>query len=174
MSKIITTHLTLNTPVEQVWRTLTALDGYHRWNPFITSAAGVLEVGERLDITIQPSGARAMRFKPWVTAIESHRYIEWLGRLVVPGVFDGRHSFTLTPLTGGRTLMQQSETFSGALIPFSGSVLARTHEGFTSMNVALDQETTRSVDGSSSERRLHEQRPPSVALDVPSGEATGL
>ena len=42
------------------------------------------------------------------------------------------------------------------------------------MNEALDQETTRRVDGSSSERRLHEQRPPSVALDVPSGEATGL
>jgi hypothetical protein len=152
MSKIITTHLTLGTPVEQVWRTLTTLDDYHHWNPFITSAAGVLEVGERLDITVQPPGARPMRFKPWVTAIESHRYIEWLGRLGVPGVFDGRHSFTLTPLSGGRTLMQQSETFSGALVPFSGSVLTRTHEGFTSMNAALEQETTRTKEGSSSER----------------------
>jgi hypothetical protein len=147
MSKIITTHLTLNTTVERVWRTLTTLDDYHHWNPFITSASGVLEVGERLDITIQPPGARPMRFKPWVTAIRVHRYIEWLGRVVIPGVFDGRHSFTLTPLTGGRTLMQQSETFSGALIPFSGSVLARTHEGFTSMNVALDQKTARMEDG---------------------------
>jgi hypothetical protein len=159
MSKIITTHLTLNTPVERVWTTLTTLDEYHHWNPFITSAAGVLEVGERLDITIQPPGARPMRFKPWITALDPHRYVEWLGRLVVPGIFDGRHSFTLTPLTGGRTLLQQSETFSGALIPFSGSVLARTREGFTAMNVALDQETTRTEEESSSERRLHEQRP---------------
>jgi hypothetical protein len=139
MSKIITTHLTLNTPVERVWRTLTTLDEYHHWNPFITSAAGVLEVGERLDITIQPPGARPMRFKPWVTAVDPHRYVEWLGRLVVPGIFDGRHSFTLTPLTGGRTLLQQSETFSGALVPISGGILARTIEGFAAMNGALGQ-----------------------------------
>ena len=152
MSKIITTHLTLNTPVEQVWTTLTALDEYHHWNPFITSAAGVLEVGERLDITIQPPGARPMRFTPWVTAIESHRYFEWLGRLVVPGVFDGRHSFTLTPLTGGRTLLQQSETFSGALVPFSRSVLARTRDGFNAMNLALDK-ATRNEDCPSPGRR---------------------
>jgi hypothetical protein len=141
MSKIITTHITLNTSLERVWTTLTTLDEYHHWNPFITSAAGVLKVGERLDITIQPRGARPMRFKPWVTAVEPHRYVEWLGRLVVPGVFDGRHSFTLTPLAGGRTLLQQAETFSGALVPFSGSVLARTRDGFNGMNVALDRET---------------------------------
>ena len=61
-----------------------------------------------------------MKFKPWVTAVEPHRYLEWLGRAGMPGIFDGRHSFTLTPLTGGRTLVQQSETFSGALVPFAG------------------------------------------------------
>ena len=137
-----------------MWTTLTALDEYHHWNPFITSAAGVLEVGERLDLTIRPPGARPMRFKPWVTAVEPHRYIEWLGRLVVPGVFDGRHSFTLTSLAGGRTLLQQSETFSGALVPFSGSVLARTRDGFHAMNVALDQEATRRRDRPSLGRRV--------------------
>ena len=155
MSKIITTHLTLNTPVERVWTTLTALDDYHHWNPFIIVAAGVLEVGERLDITVRPPGARPMRFKPWVTAVAPHQYVEWLGHAGVPGVFDGRHSFTLTPLTGGRTLLQQSETFSGALVPFSGSAVARTRDGFHAMNVALDRETTTRQDRSSSERGPH-------------------
>ena len=139
MGKIITTHITLTASVEQVWTTLTALSDYHRWNPFITSAAGVLTVGERLDITVQPPRARSMRFRPWVTAIEEHAYIEWLGSLAVPGMFDGRHSFTLTPLTRGRTLLQQSETFSGALVPFSGSTLSRTRDGFTAMNGALGE-----------------------------------
>jgi uncharacterized protein YndB with AHSA1/START domain len=36
MSKMITTHVTINAPVDAVWRTLTRLDGYGRWNPFIT------------------------------------------------------------------------------------------------------------------------------------------
>ena len=83
-----------------------------------------------------------MVFKPWVTAVEQHRYLEWLGRLALPGIFDGRHSFTLTPMAGGRTLVQQSETFSGVLVPFSGSILARTRAGFVAMNEALAQQTT--------------------------------
>ena len=145
MSKIITTHLTFSAPVEDVWETLTDLAGYRFWNPFITAAAGSISVGERLDLTIQPPGGRAMAFQPWVTAVEPHHYVEWLRRLAVPGIFDGRHSFTLTPMAGGRTLIQQSETFTGVLIPFSGSVLARTRAGFVAMNEALAQRTRRSA-----------------------------
>jgi hypothetical protein len=145
MSKIITTHVTVSAPVEDVWETLTDLAGYRTWNPFITAAAGTISVGERLDLTIQPPGGRAMRFGPWVTAVERHHYVEWLGHLVVPGIFDGRHSFTLTAMAGRRTLVQQSETFTGVLIPISGSTLARTRAGFTAMNEALGQRATRSA-----------------------------
>jgi hypothetical protein len=144
MSKIITTHLTVNAYVVDVWETLTDLSGYRTWNPFITAAAGTFNVGERLALTIQPPGGRAMAFKPWVTAVVQHHYIEWLGRLALPGVFDGRHSFTLTPMTGDRTLIQQAETFTGALIPFSGSTLARTRAGFVAMNEALGHRAARS------------------------------
>jgi hypothetical protein len=145
MSKIITTHLTVNAPVENVWATLTDLTSYRSWNPFITAAAGTISVGQRLDLTIQPPGGRAMMFKPWVTAVEEHRYFEWLGHLGLPGIFDGRHSFTLTPMAGDRTLIQQSETFTGLLIPFTGSTLIRTRAGFVAMNQALGQRTTRSA-----------------------------
>ena len=142
MSKIITTHLTLDSPVEDVWQTLTTLTSYHEWNPFITSAAGVLTLGQRLDLTIHPPGGRPMRFKPWVTSNKPHHYVEWLGRLGMPGIFDGRHSFALTALPGGRTLLQQSETFTGVLIPLTGSMLDRTREGFSAMNQALARHTT--------------------------------
>ena len=137
MSKIITTHLTLDAPIEDVWKNLTTLPAYSSWNPFITSASGMLAPGERLALTIHPPGGRPMRFKPWVTAVDQYRYVEWLGRVGMPGIFDGRHSFTLTPLTSGRTLLQQSETFSGALSPFAGPVLDRTRLGFEEMNQAL-------------------------------------
>ena len=86
-----------------------------------------------------------MAFRPWVTAVEQYRYIEWLGRLGLPGIFDGRHSFTLTPMAGGRTLIQQSETFTGALVPFTGSLLARTRAGFVAMNEALAEQAARSA-----------------------------
>jgi|SRR5664279_2990785 len=145
MSRIITTHLTVNAGVEDVWETLTDLAAYRMWNPFITAAAGTMSVGKRLDLTIKPPGGRAMAFKPWVTAVEPHHYIEWLGRLALPGILDGRHSFTLTPTAAGRTLVQQSETFTGALIPFTGSMLARTRAGFVAMNEALALRTTQSA-----------------------------
>ena len=87
-----------------------------------------------------------MKFRPWVTAVEEHRYVEWIGRLGLPGIFDGRHSFTLTPTAGGRTLMQQSETFTGALVPFTESMLAHTRAGFTAMNEALAAEATHPLD----------------------------
>lgn len=73
-------------------------------NPFTTAATGTVSIGERLHLTIQPPGSRAIAFRPWVTAVEQHHCLEWLGRLALPGVFDGRHSFTLTPMTRGRTL----------------------------------------------------------------------
>ncbi len=145
MSKIITTHLNVSAPVEHVWETLTDLAAYRTWNPFITAASGTIDVGQRLGLTIQPPGGRAMGFKPWVTAVEPHRYIEWLGHLALPGIFDGRHSFTLTPMTGGRTLIQQSETFTGVLTPFTGSMLTRTRAGFDAMNHALARQTTQSA-----------------------------
>lgn len=145
MSKIITTHLTVNASAEDVWATLTDLAGYSTWNPFITNASGSVGVAERLNLTIQPPGGRAMAFRPWVTAVEEHRYLEWLGRLAMPGIFDGRHSFQLTPMGVSRTLVQQSETFTGALVPFAGHRLVRTQAGFVAMNEALSMQTLRTT-----------------------------
>ena len=70
----------------------------------------------------------------------------------IPGLFDGRHSFTLTPLDEGHTRLTQAEDFSGALIPFTGKLLSRTRAGFEAMNAALldrldnDQAPSKSVD----------------------------
>lgn len=139
MSRMISTHVTVTASVEEVWLTLTDLAGYARWNPFIIAAAGDVRVGERLDLVILPPGGRAMVSKPWVTTVEPPRYLEWLGRAVLPGVLDGRHSFTLTAMPGGRTLFQQSATFTGVLVPFAQGFLHLTRAGFTAMNGALNR-----------------------------------
>ena len=46
----------------------------------------------------------------------------WASRL--PGIIGGEHRFELSAGNGG-TLVVQSETFRGALVPFSGRALAR-------------------------------------------------
>ena len=81
-----------------------------------------------------------MSFAPTVTAVDEGRNLEWLGHLGVPGLFDGRHSFTLEPVDADRTRLTQSERFTGCLVPFTGGLLRRTAAGFEAMNHALATE----------------------------------
>ena len=78
-----------------------------------------------------------MTFHPTITDLEPERKVAWLGHLLVPGLFDGAHSFTLEPLSDGRTRLVQSETFRGLLVWFSGRLLHNTEAGFAAMNEAL-------------------------------------
>lgn len=132
-------------PPETVWTELSAVPTYADWNPFITSARGDLVPGARLELRIEPPGGRAMTFRPTVTEVVTGERLEWLGRLLLPGVFDGRHSFRLEALEGGRTRLTQAEEFSGILVPLVGSVLQRTREGFEAMNEALRERAERAV-----------------------------
>lgn len=58
----------------------------------------------------------------------------------IPGLFDGAHSFTLTPLPDGQTQLVQSETFKGALVWMSRGLLTKTAAGFDAMHAALVKE----------------------------------
>jgi hypothetical protein len=135
--KRIETKIDLPAAPSAVWDQLVDTASIGSWNPFITSLSGEFEVGERLNVRIAPVGGRPLSFKPRVTVAEPGRRLEWLGTMGVPGLFDGRHSFTLTPREEGGTRLVQVEDFSGALIPFAGKLLGRTRLGFEAMNAAL-------------------------------------
>lgn len=124
-------------PAQTVWAELSAVAMYAEWNPFITTLEGELVVGSRLKVRIVPPGGRPMTFRPTITVFEEGKRLEWLGRLVLPGVLDGRHSFLLEDAGNGLTRLTQSETFSGLLVPLTRTILERTHAGFEAMNEAL-------------------------------------
>lgn len=124
---------------DAVWAVLTDQSAFPEWNPFITTFAGELALGERLQVQIAPPGRRGMTFRPRVTAVEPGHRLEWLGRFVMRGLFDGRHSFELVALPDSGTRLIQSETFSGLLVRLSGSMLDSTLEGFEAMNEAVKQ-----------------------------------
>ena len=102
-----------------VWGVLTNLSEYSNWNPFMTSAAGRVAVGDRLVNRFEPPEGKAMTFKPVVTVVEDTEIFEWLGRAGVPGIFDGRHRFEPTPLPSGGTRFVHTEHFSGLLVRFA-------------------------------------------------------
>ena len=69
--------------------------------------------------------------------IEAEQELSWLGRLFIPGLFDGQHSFELELRPGGGTRFTQSEHFRGVLVPLMGRLLSDTGKGFEAMNEAL-------------------------------------
>lgn len=134
--KTIETTIDIDAPTAVVWATLLDFAAYSDWNPFVQHVAGDPTVGSRLRVRIAPPGGRAMTFKPHVTSLEPEARLEWLGRLGVRGLFDGRHEFRLESIDGDRTRLTHSESFSGLLV---GILLDEDaiRAGFESMNEAL-------------------------------------
>jgi len=128
-------------PAAIVWSTLTHTSRYGSWNPFITEMTGDLKPGAKLRVRISPPGGRAMTFTPTVTEVVEGRRLEWLGRMGIPGIFDGRHSFTVEALDTTRTRLTQAERFTGWLVPFTRALLRRTAAGFEEMNEAVAAES---------------------------------
>lgn len=122
---------------EEVWFVLTDFQRFPEWNPFLVEAAGRAEPGQRLSMRIQlPGSGREMVFKPTVLVSEPARLLRWRGRLGVRGVFDGLHTFELTPREGG-THVLQTEMFSGVLVPFTASIIRQSEVGFGLLTDAL-------------------------------------
>jgi hypothetical protein len=124
-------------PPERVWEVLTDFDAYPEWNPFMRSVLGSGETGSRVTVRIEPPGARGMTFKPTILTAEPQRELRWLGRLFVPGLFDGEHRLAIEPLDDGRSRFVQSERFTGLLVGLFAKTLAATQRGFEQMNLAL-------------------------------------
>src|SRR5262245_6218093 len=138
--KEVHTEVEIDVPAERVWRSLTDFVAYPEWNPFVRRVAGEVKVGARLHISIRPPGGRGMTFRPTVLVADPDRELRWLGRLWVPGLFDGEHAFVIEPLGKGRVRFIQRERFAGLLVPLLSKMLdGETRRGFEAMNRALKE-----------------------------------
>jgi len=138
---LLETQVDIDALVERVWSLLIDFPSYPRWNPFVRSIEGILEVGQSLKVFIQPQGAKGMRFQPTVLVAQPNRELRWKGKLFLPGLFDGEHYFKLEVKPGGGLTFHQGENFSGVLVPlFRRSLDGPTKQGFVAMNEALKRE----------------------------------
>jgi len=136
--KELRSEIEIAAPAGRVWEILTDFAGFPEWNPFIRRLRGNLVEGDRLEVMMQPSGARGMMFSPTVLKVEADRELRWIGHLFVPGLFDGEHIFTIEPLGTGRVRFTQREIFTGLLVFLLSRMLdTGTQRGFEEMNTAL-------------------------------------
>ncbi len=138
--KELRTEIEINATAERVWQVLTDFASFPEWNPFIRRASGEARPGARLEVFIQPTGANGMTFRPTVLRAEQNRELRWLGRLLIPGLFDGEHIFTIESLGENQVRFVQQEKFRGLLVPLMARGLDRdTRRGFEEMNQAIKE-----------------------------------
>ncbi|HEV7333275.1 MAG TPA: SRPBCC domain-containing protein [Flavisolibacter sp.] len=137
MNKQIKTEIVINASKEKVWAILTDFSRYPQWNPFIVNVEGELAKAKKLKNTLR-NGDKQFVFKPTVLSVVPYRYFDWLGSLVVKGLFDGHHYFEIEELGPRQVKLTHGEQFSGIL---SSTILKKigedTRNNFIRMNGAV-------------------------------------
>ena len=128
----------IQAPAERIWQMLTDFASYPEWNPFIRRISGQPKEGTRLKVYIEPPGAKGRIFRPKVLKTDPNHEFRWFGRLLIPGLLDGDHIFTIEHIGGNRVRFVQREIFSGLLVFFLAHGLDTIIGlGFEQMNQAL-------------------------------------
>lgn len=140
MTKEIKTEILIQASPLKIWNILSDFNNYPNWNPFIKFIQGEIKTHSKLTVRLQPTGTKAMTFKPVVLTAVANQELSWLGHLLFKGLFDGTHKFELIDNHNGTTTFIQSEKFSGILVSFFQKKLDnQTKKGFEEMNQKLKQ-----------------------------------
>ena len=135
--RIIERQIDIAVSASRVWQILTDFRAYSEWNPFIIKIEGRPEVGARLRVRISPPGRSPITFKPTILVLAREWELRWRGRRIVPGFFDGEHSFQIRTHEGA-CRFHQSERFTGIMVPVIGDdVFDAIQQGLEDMNAAL-------------------------------------
>ncbi|MGZ8630540.1 MAG: SRPBCC family protein [Actinomycetota bacterium] len=134
----IHTEAAIEGTADEVWAVLSDFGSYGEWNPGMEEVEGEPTVGSRLTIRFALNGGRTMTMRPTVQVADPGRELRWLGRLLMPGLFDGEHRLMIEEREPGRVTFLQSERFRGLLVPFLRTMIeVDTVATFRAVNEAL-------------------------------------
>jgi len=136
--RTLTTHIRIDAPREAVWDVLTDFESFHKWNPLILEAEGELAEGSRISVALEAGGKKPFRVRPRIVHLDPGRELRWLGRILIPGLFDGEHVFRLEEGDEGGVHLIHEEHFRGILVPLLWRNLdTDVRSRFDEMNRAL-------------------------------------
>jgi hypothetical protein len=137
MTKELRTEIEIKASPEIVWKILSDLADYPKWNPFLCHAIGKAVVGEPVVLDFQPD-SKGMKLHCIVTTAEPNRKLSWKYFYILPFLMRGEHSFTIEPLGKNRVRFVELEVFDGLLVPSQArDIDTNTKRGFEAMDEAL-------------------------------------
>lgn len=133
----ISSSIDIDAPAKAVWATLTDLESYPSWNPYFREASGEVAIGQTLILQAALTEDRVATSRARVLVAEPGVELRWASRLILPGIFDAQHRFTLVPRTPERIRFVQTEKLSGLLVPFARSLIANIQDRSAALDEAL-------------------------------------
>ena len=113
--KLVESQITINAPIEKVWKILADFDNYHQWNPFTPKIIFKNEIGSfvTMHVRLNPKSTKTMVQKERLLVFEEGTRIEW-------GIQDAWYVKTvriqkLTAIDENTTEYYTSDAFSGPL-----------------------------------------------------------
>jgi hypothetical protein len=141
--------VTIDAPIEVVWRVMLDLDAYPQWNPFVVRIEGPAgrppALGDDLVLHVRWQSGRTTSARERITAIEPPAPVDGVTRAILvyefrgwpyyAGLARGRRTQTVEQTAGGPTTYRTTEHFGGLLrrtLP-----VRSTQEGFERHAAAL-------------------------------------
>jgi hypothetical protein len=139
-SKEVQVQRVISAPRATVWRTLTDLPSYGRWNPLFVRASGRLHAGATIHLRVAESNSAVADRSVKVLTVRQLHKIRWEDRVLLRGLRDREFTLRLDPL-GRRTLVSVTERLEGPLEPLMGGLTPR--RALAGMLAALARTTVR-------------------------------
>jgi hypothetical protein len=131
---------TIHATPDRLWRILTDLATYPRWNPTVTKVDGQIAPGARIVVQVAINPGRA--FPVTVSQLEPASRMVWSGGMPL-GLFTGTRTFTLTPRDDGKTEFAMREEYRGLLAGLIGRSIPDLQPAFDEFAAALKREAER-------------------------------
>jgi hypothetical protein len=131
--------IAIDAPPEGVWAVLTDAGGYAEWRSMLHVVEGTFGPDARPTLRLELPDSPSYAFRPTVIAFEPPRRPTWRAVTGVRGLFDGTHTFELTPLGADRTRLVNREVYSGLLTPIMRRLpmLRDAQPGLNAMNAEI-------------------------------------
>ncbi len=93
MKYTIKTEIIINAPINDVWNAFRDFSSHSKWNTFLRIHGDGLKIGQSFKVNFLEDGKVKMSMTPTLLEDNTQKSFEWIGHLLIKGLFDGHHKF---------------------------------------------------------------------------------